>query len=157
MRKNCNSMNVLFLDYDGVVNTPMWNEDGTRCRYGMPYDNKVNNFQAVQWVSEFCARCKYDIVVTSTWRKYGNWKQCLIAGGLREGIEVLGKTEDLSDIGGKRGDEIKLYLDTHPEIRYYVIADDKDEVLPEQREHLFWSTENTDFASRKWKNALKFI
>lgn len=45
-------MNVVFLDYDGVVNTPMWNADGTRCSFGLPQDSKVNNFQYVQWVSE---------------------------------------------------------------------------------------------------------
>ena len=126
---------VLFLDYDGVVNISMWNERGTKRSFGYPEDGKVNHFQAVQWVSEFCERCHYDIVVTSTWRKYGNYKECLISGGLRKGIEILGKTEDLSAVGGKRGDEIKLYLDTHPEIKYYIIADDIDEVLPEQREH----------------------
>jgi hypothetical protein len=54
---------------------------------------------------------------------------------LREGIEILGKTEELSAAGATRGEEIKLYLDTHPEIKYYVIADDIDEMLPEQQEH----------------------
>ena len=61
---------VLFLDYDGVVNTPMWNEKGTICRYNMPKDGKVNNFQAVQWISEFCQKFHFQIVVTSTWRTH---------------------------------------------------------------------------------------
>ena len=61
---------VVFLDYDqdGVVNTSMWNGKGTRCTYNFPSDNKVNNFQAVQWLSEACQKFHYDIVVTSTWR-----------------------------------------------------------------------------------------
>lgn len=146
---------VLFLDYDGVVNRSMWNEKGTKHFFGYPEDGAVNDFQAVQWVSEFCARCKYDIVVTSTWRKYGNWKECLIAGGLREGIEVQGKTEDLSGTGGKRGDEIKLYLDTHPEIKYYVIADDIDEVLPEQREHFVLVNEKYGFCEPEMEKCLE--
>lgn len=54
-------MNVLFLDYDGVVNTPMWDDDGKRCTFNFPSDNKVNNFQCVQWVSEFCQRYDYKI------------------------------------------------------------------------------------------------
>lgn len=45
---------VIFLDYDGVVNTPMWDTDGKHCSYAHPGDNKVNNFQAVQWLSEAC-------------------------------------------------------------------------------------------------------
>ena len=45
---------VIFLDYDGVVNTPMWNSKGTNCRYGWPSDGKVNNFQAVHWDRSQC-------------------------------------------------------------------------------------------------------
>ena len=126
---------VLFLDYDGVVNISMWNEAGTKRAFGYPEDGKVNHFQAVQWISEFCRRCHYDIVVTSTWRKYGNYKECLINGGLSDKVEIIGKTEDLSHNGKKRGDEIKLYLDSHPEVRYYIIVDDIDETLPCQKEH----------------------
>jgi hypothetical protein len=113
-------MNILFLDYDGVINTPMWNEDGSRCRYGMPYDNKVNNFQAVQWVSEFCQKYNYAIVVTSTWRMDYNWKECLINGGLRDGIEILGRTRIMHD----RGEEILDWLLEHPEVKNWLIFDD---------------------------------
>lgn len=125
----------MFLDYDGVVNISMWNEKGTKRCFGYPEDGRVNHFQAVQWVSEFCERCHYDIVVTSTWKKYPNYAECLRNGGLRTGIEILGKTEDLSHERKRRGEEIKLYLDGHPEIRYYVIVDDIDDMLPEQMGH----------------------
>lgn len=98
----------------------MWNEDGTRCRYGMPYDNKVNNFQAVQWVSEFCQKYGYSIVVTSTWRMDSNWKECLINGGLRDDIEILGRTRIMHD----RGEEILEWLLEHPEVKNWLIFDD---------------------------------
>lgn len=130
---------VVFLDYDGVVNTPIWNATGTSCRYGFPRDGRVNNFQAVQWISEFCTKCGYDIVVTSTWRNDRNYKECLINGGLREGISILGKTEDLgyqySYPLPTRGYEIKKYLEDHPEITCYVIVDDEQQFLPEQQGH----------------------
>lgn len=45
---------VVFLDHDDVVNIPMWNEKGTKCSYNYPKDKKINAFQSVQWVSEFC-------------------------------------------------------------------------------------------------------
>lgn len=115
-------MNVVFLDYDGVVNTPMWNADGTRCSFGFPQDNKVNNFQCVQWVSEFCQKFNYSIVVSSTWRLDDNYKECLINGGLRNGIEILGRTPCLS--GENRGAEIQKYLTDHPEITNFLIFDD---------------------------------
>lgn len=123
---------VIFLDYDGVVNTAMWNEEGTRCKYNFSFDGKVNNFQAVQWLSEFCKQYHYGIVVTSTWRMHDGWKECLINGGLREGIEILGHTPITY---GCRGEEIKQYLEQHPEIQYYIIVDDEDDMLPEQQSH----------------------
>ena len=140
---------VIFLDYDGVVNTPMWNEKGTVCRYNWPSDNKVNNFQAVQWLSEACIKFHYDIVVTSTWRLKDNYKDCLINGGLREGIEILGRTvhltdeEDGPDFHGRRGREIQRYLDEHPEINYYMILDDEDVPCNEnQREHFIQTVDH---------------
>lgn len=128
---------VIFLDYDGVVNTPTWNDKGTKCTYNFPSHGKVNNFQAVQWISECCQKFHYDIVVTSTWRWSPNYKDCLINGGLRPGIEILGRTDDLwnADNPTCRGDEIAKYLAEHPEIKYYMIIDDEDDMLPEQKSH----------------------
>lgn len=115
-------MNVLFLDYDGVVNTPMWDESGRHCRFNFPEDNKVNNFQSVQWVSEFCEKHSYDIVVTSTWRLDKNYVDCLVNGGLREGVKVIGKTPSLPNL--TRCDEITEYLNTHREVEKFIILDD---------------------------------
>ena len=127
-------MNVVFLDYDGVVNIAMWNKEGTRCFFNIPEDDKVNHFQAVQWVSKFCQKFDYKIVVTSTWRRWSNYQDCLINGGLRDGIEILGKTDEIFD--GSRGDEIQKYLDEHPEIENYLIFDDEYDFNEEQKEHL---------------------
>jgi hypothetical protein len=136
---------VVFLDYDGVVNTPMWNAEGTHCSYGFPKQGKVNNFQAVQWVSEACQKFDYSIVVTSTWRFDDNYKECLINGGLRNNIEILGRTPSFRDQNLPRGAEIKAYLDEHPEITYYVIVDDEEDILPEQTEHFILTDGDTGF------------
>lgn len=126
---------IIFLDYDGVVNTPMWDEEGKKCRYNFPEHNKVNNFQAVQWVSEFCQKWGFSIVVTSTWRMDDNWRECLINGGLREGIEIVDKTDDLAMTHKRqtRGHEIKKWLEEHPEVEHFIIIDDIDDFLPEQK------------------------
>lgn len=138
---------IIFLDYDGVVNTPMWNDKGTHCSYNFPSDGKVNNFQAVQWISECCQKFHYDIVVTSTWRKKTNYKECLINGGLRSGIEILGRTDDLwhPNHNTCRGDEIAKYLAEHPEINYYMIVDDEDDILPEQTGHFIQTDGDVGF------------
>lgn len=121
-------MNILFLDYDGVVNTPMWGYTSTgqlRCTYNFPSNNEVNNFQACQWVSEFCEKYNYQIVVTSTWRLHENYISCLYNGGLRRNVFVVGKTKSLSFVGKKREDEIQAYLDEHPDIENFIILDDE--------------------------------
>lgn len=127
----------------------MWNEKGTSCNYGWPSDGKVNNFQAVQWLSEACQKFDYDIVVTSTWRFRDNYRECLINGGLRNDIEVLGKTPSLRDVS--RGTEIKAYLDEHPEITYYVIVDDEADMLPEQMGHFIMTDGDVGFTIKDFK------
>ena len=121
----------------------MWNAEGTRCSYGFPKQGKVNNFQAVQWLSEACQKFGYDIVVTSTWRLSDNYKECLINGGLRPGIKILGKTPRLPS--QPRGAEIKAYLTEHPEILHYIIVDDEADILPEQCSHFIMTDGDTGF------------
>ncbi len=125
---------ILFLDYDGVVNTPMWNGRGTKVSYGFPEDGKVNNFQAVQWVSQFCQKCKFEIVVTSSWREEKNYRECLLNGGLRKNIVIAGALP--VDETKSRGELIRDFLHAHAEIKYYVIADDEKDLLPEQLPYL---------------------
>jgi len=135
-------LNVVFLDYDGVVNTPMWDSEGKKCSFGFPRDNKVNNFQCVQWVSEFCQKYGYSIVVSSTWRLDENYKECLINGGLRDGIEILGRTPVMRD--QSRGTEIKKYLSAHPEITQFLIFDDEAD-MDDLADHLVECNSNVGF------------
>lgn len=117
--------NVVFLDYDDVVNKAMWNRkpNGSwKCTYNFPEDGSVNDLQAVQWVSEFCKKYGYSIVVSSTWRYYDNYKECLINAGLRDGISIEGCTPVIDM--GNRGAEILEYLGEHPDITGYLIFDD---------------------------------
>ena len=114
---------IVFLDYDGVVNRKMWAlvEGKWVYRYGYPEDGKVNDVQAVQWVSEFCEKYGYDIVVTSTWRNYPEWEDCLRNAGLRESVKILGATS-VSAQG--RIQEISDYLSCHSDVESFLIFDD---------------------------------
>lgn len=115
-------MNILFLDYDGVVNTPMWDEKKHKVRYNLPEDGKVNNFQAVQWISCFCKKNNFSIVVSSSWRDEDNYEKCLRNGGLWTDIKIVGVTPFLSS--GNRQKEIEQWLSEHPEVENYLIVDD---------------------------------
>lgn len=144
-------MNVVFLDYDGVVNTPMWDECGKRCRYNFPEDNKVNNFQSVQWVSEFCEKYNYSIVVSSTWRFEKNYYECLRNGGLRAGVCVVGKTPILD--GLSRTEEISRYLLEHPEVENFLIFDD-DEIDGSLSEHAVLCDSSRGFGLTEFQRAV---
>ena len=123
-------MNVVFLDFDGVVNTPIWKRDDNyelHCEYNHPRDGYLNNFQAIQWVSEFCEKYNYHIVVTSTWRRFvEDLQELLDDSGLREGIKVIDRTEYY--VGCSRGSEISDWLTKHPEVENYLIFDDEDDM-----------------------------
>ena len=63
---------IIFLDFDGVVNTIYWNRDENgewtfnSFKYGK--DRELTNKQAIGWLNELYKKIPYDIVVTSTWR-----------------------------------------------------------------------------------------
>ncbi len=145
-------MNVIFLDYDGVVNTLQWSLKNGKwnCNFSHPLYNKVNNIQAVQWVSEFCEKYGYSIVVTSTWRFADNYKECLQNGGLREDITIIGKTPRLLD--GHRGDEISLWLSENPEVKQYLIFDDECDVGI-HKDHLIKCDTNIGFSLNEYEEA----
>ena len=147
-------MNVIFLDYDGVVNNIIWNAEGTRADYSHPHRGFVNNREAVLWLSEFCQKYDYKIVVTSTWRLHPNYKECLIAGGLRDGIEILGCVGRLS---AGRGAEITEYLSQHPEIEKWLVLDDEDcsEGYPEIEKHQVLCNTNAGFNLEEFELACK--
>ncbi len=141
-------MNIVFLDYDGVVNTKLWDKTGETCRLNFPEDGTVNNYQSVQWVSEFCQRYKYSIVVTSTWSIYENYAECLICGGLRSGIEIIGKTN--SDL--PRDEAITEFLKSHTEIKKYLIFDDMSD-FGVHNFHLVKCDARIGFTEREYKKA----
>lgn len=119
-------MNVVFLDIDGVVNIPFWEKTSSgqyHCTFNSPGDATVNSFQACQWVSEFCEKYGYAIVVSSTWRLYvEDLAPCLYASGIREAVEIIGETPVIYDV--ERGIEISKWLSEHPEVENYLIFDD---------------------------------
>jgi hypothetical protein len=123
---------VVFLDYDGVVNTVYWREyDGEfKAKYAHSVDGFVNNFQAICWLNELYRKCPYDIVVTSTWRMNDNYKECLYNGGLDREIQVLGRTPVIYN---SRCKEISQWMKENDFTGKFAILDDDsdmEELLP---------------------------
>ena len=127
--------NVIFLDYDGVVNTLIWyidNKGEIKLNCNHPDNDRVNNWQAMQWLNKFCKTFDYSIVVSSVWRGRPDYKECLYKGGLDESIKILGKTPFKYNMPEgstlHRGDEISQYLVDNLDITGYIILDDDSDM-----------------------------
>ena len=119
-------MKIIFLDYDGVVNTLWFQDVNGEPDFNFPKHDRVNNTQAIAWLNKLCRETEARIVVTSTWRMDDNYKECLYNAGLNKNIEILGKTDNL---GTRRGIEIQKWLDDNKSLNiesFVILDDDKD-------------------------------
>ena len=119
-------MKVIFLDIDGVLNS----EKFAKYCYENPefVENGGSNWvdpYSVLWVLQLCKELDLKIVLSSSWRLWD----------LNSTIDELNKYRDLKPlipylvgvtprntddrIWEDRGDEIRYYLDNHPEIENY--------------------------------------
>ena len=126
-------MKVIFLDFDGVITT-----------YNSKWKIDMNN---IKIINDICDKTNAKIVVTSSWRIgyrgdvlafNGYLTQYIIEHNYLDNVQdtfdkfignIVGMTES---IGGWRGDEIKLYMNEHPEVENYVILDDDSDMCDYQ-------------------------
>ena len=126
-------MKVIFLDFDGVITTY--------------YSKWKINMYKINIINDICDKTDAKIVVSSTWRMgYHNdvtafherLKQYFIKHNYLDNFKdtfdkfisnIIGMTEC---IGGLRGDEIKSYMNKHPEVENYVIIDDDSDMCDHQ-------------------------
>ena len=121
---------IIFLDFDGVVNTLyycFYPRQKRECfGYAHEEDGFVNNRQAIEWLNELYFHYKYDIVVTSTWRNYCNYREILYNSGLNRMIDILGATPNIDHI---RGNEIAQWIiDNNTKDRHIIILDDDEDM-----------------------------
>lgn len=113
-------MKVLFLDCDGVLNhSPDFRVVAEEAFIYRLNGELIDNLKRV--IEE--TGCK--IVLSSAWR--------LMRDG-RETVEQWATPvfDVTPSMNGPRGDEIKAWLDAHPEVERYAIVDDDGDMLPEQ-------------------------
>jgi hypothetical protein len=133
-------MKVLFLDFDGVINTATDFSPGSKPeqpdRWG--HDLSLIRPELVARVDEVCRRTGAKVVFSTSWR-YGNTPdylhKLLVTRGLTAGH--AGQTPVPQEIAGPgveglyrvecRGDEVQGYLDRHPEVEAFAIVDDMGE------------------------------
>lgn len=123
---------IIFLDFDGVITTLK-----TRWKIDM---NKV------KIINDICDRTDAKIVVTSSWRIgyrgvvsafHKFLKQYFIKNQYldhfkKEFDKFIDNIVGMTESGSYRGNEIKFYMNEHPEIDNYVILDDDSDMLDKQ-------------------------
>lgn len=142
-------MKVLFLDFDGVLNSEQSKIFWQSREDQATWESKMKTFQGsmLDYIAmEFCPiaisnlehllRRNEDlkIVVSSSWRSNRTVE------GLRDIFKmssiiserIIDKTDSFSNI---RGEEIQRWLDEHPEVDSYVIVDDDERMLESQKEN----------------------
>jgi hypothetical protein len=122
-------MKILFLDFDGCLNT-----------------HPVNSARKDQFNKQACINLEMllnkvpdlKIVVSSSWRTYGleAVKDVLKANGIdpRRILDITGH-EVSPDSRDHRGYQVECWLDRHPEVKNFAILDDHDDFVP-LRDHL---------------------
>lgn len=126
-------MKIIFLDFDGVITT---------------YQSKWKiDMNKIKIINDICDKTDAKIVVSSSWKIgyrgvvpvfHESLKQYFIKNQYLVHFKdtfdkfisnIIGMTES---IGGLRGDEIKFYMNKHPEVDSYVILDDDSDMLDQQ-------------------------
>lgn len=148
-------MKVMFLDFDGVLNSQQsavfwhnrrdqskWENDMYRDWKGTLKEYIAQEFCpiALSNVEELIRKVPdLKVVVSSTWRlgeTVETLRQILYPSKII-GDALIGVTESFSRT---RGNEIQKWLNEHPEVTHYVIIDDDSDMLESQKNNFV----NTD-------------
>lgn len=140
-------MRVLFLDFDGVLNSLRYMqasyEERTRAAEAATgYEQHWTHYvlqidpEAVKLVDEVVEHADAHVVVSSTWRKYHElWqlvKMLHNRGSKLDASRFIGRTCDNFELSNgdwsRRGHEIQAWLDQHPEVTSFAIVDDDSDM-----------------------------
>lgn len=171
-------MNVIFLDIDGVLNSPNYTKKYKEMKTKKERVYKNIDDNTLNYLKELQNRYDAKIVLTSTWRK---WRNLISIDKLKKSIKEDPITEDertedyanlrtlyeklrleydldlddMTDDLQNRMLEIQLYLLLHKEIEKFVILDDDDENFTEMFEEQFIQccTEGDSFGEKEFEQA----
>lgn len=138
-------MKVLFLDHDGVIClSQQWGgrfkKKGYDSNPETPLDIRMDSFdsKAVKVLNSVIEETGCEIVVSSDWKKWGNieqMKEMYITRGIKPPIDLTPNMKDFDNDGFGfyqwkdlyeliRVEEIKKWLEDHPEVTHWVAVDD---------------------------------
>lgn len=152
-------MKIVFLDFDGVISTNRaWLAQKDIEDF---YDRWIDPV-AVKMIADLCAQFGYQIVVTSTWRKFG-WDVCHSALGIAEEyIHDDWRTKEIWPKGpngsaGSRPAEIADWWDRNAhygENEYIIVDDDSFNWTPEQAERWIKTDGLNGFSTENYEEVM---
>lgn len=127
-------MNVIFLDIDGVIQSPRYcvaiNETGLLSAFEPA---------AMHMVQRLIIEANAKIVISSSWRIGSTDRQlkhlfrCCGFKSIAMAFHSDWQTKQIGGFSSKRGDEIAEWLSRHSEVERYLILDDDSDMLEEQQ------------------------
>lgn len=151
-------MKVIFLDFDGVLNSEASFRHEVRRKNSRVSDSlSVVACSNLQYILEQDASVK--LIISSTWRKLHTLEELrniLNAYGVN-GTRVIATTPSV--LSGDRAHEINLWLEDNPNVTKFVVLDDDDSVLTvkDPRGHIFMTTPEDGFLFKQAKAIAKLF
>ena len=125
-------MKIVFLDFDGVLNSKRWFTIAGNVRKQWHLDEDL-----IQNLNQITKSTDAKIVLSTSWRTMYPFPDIIQALEDRGCLaDVIAKTPDLSGTGlgdsffVPRGHEIEAWLRDHPEVTNIVILDDEPDMEP---------------------------
>lgn len=117
-------MRPLFIDIDGVFNTPMtWFVNDGKTPFIKNYNHKSFDQTSLKAIQKACKILNLTPVLSSTWG-YNISPQELCQLGATMGLTFHSVIDD--DLRTSRSAMIEKWLNEHPEVTKYAILDDED-------------------------------
>lgn len=141
---------------DGVLNYTLWYYDDRNPGNLNGEEGDIDPL-CVKRINLLCEKTGAKIVVSSDWRIATNWQNRLERAGLENIIDKTpitvfgqyGKTYHFS-----RGEEIDMWLQWHPEVKNYVIVDDREDMMEHQLDHFVKVNPYRGFTDEDMEKAL---
>jgi hypothetical protein len=148
---------ILFLDFDGVISTNRaYLANGVT---GFLHrDERWIDPIAVAMIADLCTKYNYQIVVTSTWRKFGKARCTTALGRANIWMHDDWCTKDLwatADSKGSRPMEIDDWLGRHLECENFLILDDDGfDWTPEQADRWIRTDTLNGFSTENYEEVM---
>ncbi len=163
-------MNIIFLDFDGVLNSDSYHKheifggrDFTVSDQLLALrrdPEKMLDPKAVRCLKDICDASKSRVVISSSWRVWFTTPRIInmFESNGWKNPPIIGATPNLYPEGKSRGDEINSWLkENNKEHVRYIILDDVNNFHPYQKGQLFLTDIETGLTSEHIQSVLQMI